>query len=188
MLKFSEREIVEGLKKGNMSSFRILFDEKYAQFYAFINGLVKNSWIAEDITQNVFMKVWINKEKLNPGQSLHNYLYVLAKNEVRDHFRLKANSAHQQLQGQDKIFVEDFDGTIDAKMMKEQVAEIVSKMPEQRRLVFSLSREKLLSNKQIARELNLSVRTVERHILLALKDIRSGLPVFFLFLYLGLFK
>ncbi len=188
MLESPDCVMVKGLRRGDMSSFRKLFDEKYMVFYTFIKGMTKDAWLAEDITQNIFMKVWVNKEKLKPDQSIHNYLYVLAKNEVRDHFKLKSNLVHQQLEEHDKMLFEDFEGTIDAERMQEKIVEVVSKMPEQRQMVYRLSREKMLSNKKIADELNISVRTVERHILLALKDIRKYLPLFFLFLHLILFK
>ncbi len=188
MLDFSERNLLEGLIKGDMSSFRVLFDEKYTLFYAFINGMVKNSCIAEDIAQNIFMKVWINREKLDPHQSLHNYLYVLAKNEVRDHFRLKSSTKHQEIQEEDRVFIQDFEGAMDVELMKERVSVAVSEMPDQRRKVYLLSREQMLTNKEIAEKLNLSVRTVERHVLLALKDIRTYLSVYHLFLFLAFFK
>ena len=185
MNDFSDRELIEGLIEGDMNSFRKLFDEKYTLFYTFIKGMIKNTWLAEDITQNIFMKVWVNREKLNPNQSLHNYLFVLAKNEVRDHFKLKSNSYHQEIKENHRIFVEDFEGAIDVQVMRERVTNIVSKMPEQRKKVYELSREKMLSNKEIAEKLNLSVRTVERHLLLALQDIRKNLSLFYFFLFLN---
>ncbi|PKQ62767.1 hypothetical protein BZG02_11220 [Labilibaculum filiforme] len=183
MVEFSDRDIVKGLKKGDMSSFQQLFDTKYSLFYAFIKGMIKNAWLAEDITQNIFMKVWIHREKLNPNKSLHNYLYVLAKNEVRDHFKLKSNLNHQEIEDDDKSFVEDFEGSIDAEVMTKQVAAIVLQMPEQRQRIYLMSREEMMSNNEIAEELNLSVRTIERHIFLALQDIRKSLPAFYLFLF-----
>ena len=185
MNDFSDRELIEGLIEGDMNSFRKLFDEKYTLFYTFIKGMIKNTWLAEDITQNIFMKVWVNREKLNPNQSLHNYLFVLAKNEVRDHFKLKSNSYHQEIKENHRIFVEDFEGAIDVQVMRERVTNIVSKMPGQRKKVYELSREKMLSNKEIAEKLNLSVRTVERHLLLALQDIRKNLSLFYFFLFLN---
>lgn len=188
MTDFSDRDLVERLIKGDMESYGKLFDEKYTLFYSFIKGMIKNAWLAEDITQNIFMKVWVNRAKLNPDQSIHNYLFVLAKNEVRDHFRLKSNEAHQEIQENHKVFVEDFEGSIDVQAMTECVAKIVSEMPEQRKKIYQLSREKMLSNKEIAEQLKLSVRTIERHLFLALQDIRKNLPVFYLFLFLNFSK
>lgn len=185
MNDFSDRDLVEGLIKGDMKSYRKLFDEKYTIFHSFIKGMIKNAWLAEDITQNIFMKVWVNREKLNPDQSIHNYLYVLAKNEVRDHFRLKSNEAHQKIQENHRVFVEDFDESIDVQTMTQCVADIVLEMPAQRKKVYQLSREKMLSNKEIAEQLKLSVRTIERHLFLALQDIRKNLPLYYLFLFLN---
>lgn len=185
MNDFYNRDLVEGLIKGDMNSFRKLFDEKYTLFHSFIKGMIKNAWIAEDITQNIFMKVWVNREKLKPNQSIHNYLFVLAKNEVRDHFRLKSNVAHQEVKEYHKIFVEDFEESMDVQTMTQCVAGIVSKMPEQRKKVYQLSREKMLSNKEIAEQLQLSVRTIERHLFLALQDIRKNLPLYYLFLFIN---
>lgn len=184
MIEFLDRDIIEGLIRGDMSSFKKLFDAKYSLFYTFTKGMIKNAWLAEDITQNIFMKVWINREKLNPDQSLHNYLYILTKNEIRDHFRLKSNLNHQKIREEDKSFTEDFEGTIDVEIMTQRITEIVIHMPKQRQRVYLMSREKMMSNNEIAKKLNLSVRTVERHILLALKDIRKFLPAFYLFLFL----
>ena len=184
MIELSDHKLIEGIMKGNVTSFQKLFDDKYSLFYAFIKGMIKNAWLAEDITQNIFMKVWINREKLNPDQSLHNYLYVLAKNEVRDYFKLKSNLNHQEVRENDKSFTEDFEGKIDAEIMTKQVATIVVQMPKQRQKVYLMSREKMMSNNEIAKKLNLSVRTIERHLLLALQDIRKSLPAFHLFLFL----
>jgi len=169
----SERDLIEGLISGDMASYKKLFESKYTTFYTFIKGMVKQVCVAEDITQNIFMKVWINRTKLNRSQSIHNYLYVLAKNEVRDYFRLKSNSAHDEVNENLQPFVEDLEGLIDVKLIKEQVAFAVSQMPDKRQQIYILSREKMLSNKEISELLNLSVRTVERHIFLALKDIRN---------------
>ena len=176
MTNSSDRNLIQGIRKGDIDSFRKLFDEKYSLFYVFIEGLVKNSVWAEDITQNVFLKVWVNRAKLNPEQSIHTYLYVLARNEVRDHFRLKSNMSHQSVQEDHQVYSEDFAGQMDAQTISDQIDKIVSQMPEQRQKVFVLSRKEMLSNKEIAHKLNLSVRTVERHIFLAMKEIKRHLP------------
>jgi len=74
---------------------------------------------------------------------------------------------------------------MDVQTMTQCVAGIVSKMPEQRKKVYQLSREKMLSNKEIAEQLQLSVRTIERHLFLALQDIRKNLPLYYLFLFIN---
>ncbi len=184
MFDISEKDIIKGLIKGDMSSFRQLFDKKYTLFHSFTMGMVKDSWLAEDITQNIFLKVWLNREKLDPNKSIQNYLYVLAKNEIRDHFRLKVNMHTEEIQENQRIQTEDFEGTLDMETMRAQISKIVAHMPEQRRKIFTLSREQMLSNNEIAEQMHLSIRTVEKHISLALKDIRKHLSSFHHFLFL----
>lgn len=183
-----ESRLTEGIIRGDINSYRQLFEDKYSLFYSFVRGMVKDSFAAEDITQNIFMKVWVNRKKLTANQSIHNYLYVLARNEVRDFFRRKSNLRSDELKEDIRSFVDDIEGAIDSKMIKSKVDSVVFDMPDQRRRIFLLSREDNLSNKEIAEKMNLSVRTVERHILLAIKDIRKVLPVFYLFIYTFLIK
>ena len=179
MHHFSERD---------MKFFKKLFDEKYNLIYSFILGWVKQEWLAKDITQDVFMKLWENKEKINPSLSVHNYLFVLAKSEMRDHFRLKCNQKHQEVQEEDRIYSEDFEGSMDAQMMKIKLSKIIDQMPKQRQKIYRLSRENQFSNKEIAKKLNLSSRTVERHIRLALNDIKTNLPLILMIIVLIFFK
>ena len=77
-----ERQLIDMLRKGDSLSFEILFQQYYVRFYNFCRNLIKNSQEAEDIVQNVFMKVWINRMNLRSDQSIHNYIYVLTKHEV----------------------------------------------------------------------------------------------------------
>jgi len=190
MSDLSDFDLIEDLRTGKLSAFKKLFDAKYAQFYAFINSMVKDPFEAEDITQNIFMKVWVNKSNLNSTQLMHNYLFVLAKNEVRDYFRKKRNVSSSVVVDENiqLSYSQEIEGSIDAKAIKEQVELIISKMPSQRQKVFKLSREKLLTNQEVAKTLGLSTRTVERHIMLALKDIRTCLPAFHVFLFNFLIK
>lgn len=179
----SQAELVDGLRKGNLASFKRLFDEKYTLFFCFIRGLVKDECLAEDITQNIFMKTWVNRAKLDSTKSIHNYLYVLARNEVRDYFKTKSSKCFQQIEDFHRVIIEDFEGTIDAQCMRDNIHKIVCSMPNQRRKIYLMSREENFSNKEIAQKLNLSVRTVERHLFLALQTIRKCLPAFYLCLY-----
>ncbi|WP_421918772.1 RNA polymerase sigma-70 factor [Marinifilum sp.] len=166
-----------------MAFYQRLYDMKYSTFHAFVRGLIKDECVAEDIVQNIFMKVWINREKLDCNQSIHNYLYVLARNEIRDYFRRKVNSLHVEIKENTKLFYEDFEGVMDANMMREKIDILIANLPEQRRKVYVMSREDKLSNKEIAEKLDLSVRTVERHIYLVLKEVKKVLPAFVFFIY-----
>lgn len=184
MSEVGEYQMVLGLKNGNIKCYELLFQQKYNTFYSFIKGFVKDEWVAEDIVQNIFMKVWINRESLNPELSIHSYLFVLAKNEVYNHFRSKLNLLQlKEINVNDAVY-DDLESSYNAKEIVEKVAKVVAEMPLQRREIYRLSRINHLTNKEIAEQLNLSVRTVEKHIELALRDLRKYLGAFQFFLFI----
>lgn len=170
-----EHQLIEMLREGDPLSFEILFQQYYARFYNFVHNLIKDSHNAEDIVQNVFMKVWINRKNLHPDQSIHNYIYVLTKHEVLNHIRdRKAYTQIERLVMSDQpssLAVND--ETFQIRDLDSRIRTFIASMPEQRRKVFMLSRYKGMGNKAIADMLGLSVRTVDRHINMALTSLKK---------------
>lgn len=162
------------LREGDPLSFEILFQKYYVRFYNFVFNLTKNSQAAEDIIQNVFMKIWINRASLRPDQSIHNYIYVLSKREMLNHIRdRKAYVQVERLVMAEQPSEEVTDQSMSLKELDERIRRFIADMPEQRRKVFLLSRYRGLTNKEIAEMMGLSVRTVDRHINLALTSLKK---------------
>lgn len=169
-----ERQLIDMLRKGDSLSFEILFQQYYVRFYNFCRNLIKNSHEAEDIVQNVFMKVWINRMNLRSDQSIHNYIYVLTKHEVLNHIRdRKIYTQIEMLIMADQPSAAITEDTYHFRELDERLMHFIALMPEQRRKVFLLSRYRGMSNKAIAEHLGLSVRTVDRHINLALTSLKK---------------
>lgn len=169
-----ERRLIELLREGDPLSFEILFQKYYVRFYNFVYNLTKDLQIAEDIVQNVYMKIWINRKNLRPEQSIHNYIYVLAKHEVLNHLRdRKIYTQVEKLMIDEQPYDFASEHAFNLKELDENIRKFIAAMPEQRRKVFILSRYKGLSNKAIADMLGLSVKTVDRHINLALKSLKN---------------
>lgn len=168
-----ERQLIEMLREGDSLSFEILFQQYYARFYNFVRNLIKDKSIAEDLVQNVFMKVWINRKNLRSDQSIHNYIYVLTKHEVLNHVRNRkiCMQVEKLLIPDTSISGETLD-FISIRELDSSIRKFIADMPEQRRKIFMMSRYKGLSNKEIANLLGLSVRTVDRHINLALTSLK----------------
>ena len=169
-----ERQLVEMLREGDSLSFEILFQKYYVRFYNFCRNLIKDSQEAEDIVQNVFMKVWLNRKNLHPDQSIHNYIYVLTKHEVLNHIRDKKVYAQvEHLITADHTSLSMTDDMYQFRELDERIGKFIASMPVQRRKVFLMSRYKGMSNKMIAEHLGISVRTVDRHINLALTSLKK---------------
>ena len=175
-MKSDDKKLIAGLKKGDYDSYLSLFRLYYGKFVNFVECIIKDRAAAEDIVQDAFMKLYINRGQLQEGLSVENYLYVITKrlmlNYIRDNKRQKTvDSAVLKDMAQDTWGVEDIAIAVESRA---RIQSTVAKMPSQRQKIYLLSREKGLSNKEIAEHLGLSVRTVDRHIALALAQIRDN--------------
>jgi RNA polymerase sigma-70 factor (ECF subfamily) len=183
-------ELIHGVKNGDIRSFERMFSKYYSVFYKFALGLVKDEWYAEDIAQNVFMKVWQRRATLKEDESLYSYLYVLTKYEIYDHFREKHIKLVDRI-GERFDFdtlQHDAEDTIYHHDLETALNDAIESLPEKRKEIFKMSRYECLSSKEIAERTGLSVRTVEKHIELALRDLRAKLSpfLFCLLLYFNL--
>ena len=173
---FSDSELIAAVKAGDERAFDALFLRWYPQVRKFLLILVKNKALAEDLAQTVFMKVWLYRDRLDPAKSLKNYLLVLSKNGALDVFKSKrflttdVKDAPIEKAGGDRAEYRMEYGEAYSRIVR-----AVEEMPDQRKQIFKMSRFQSMPNDRIASELGLSVRTVEKHIQLALKDIRKYL-------------
>jgi RNA polymerase sigma-70 factor (ECF subfamily) len=174
--KMSDSDLIAAVRDGDDRAFNALFLRWYPQVERFILSLVKDAPLAEDLAQGVFMKVWLYRDRLNPSLSLKNYLAVLSRNAALDVFKSKR---HLMMADTDtpvrKPAPEHTEFQAEYNEAHFRITELIDKMPPQRRLIFQLSRYEQLSHEQIATQLGISVRTVEKHIQLALQELRKHL-------------
>ena len=80
-----ERKMLISLKKGDEKAYEILFGLYYNKVKSFILGLTKDRFVSDDLAQNIFMKLWVNREKLDAVENLSSYLFTISRNEVYDY-------------------------------------------------------------------------------------------------------
>ena len=160
-----EKELLTALSKGNQSAFDSLYLFYAPKVREFVFRLLKNPGEAEDVTQNIFLRVWEKRRELGGTRSLRSYLYTMARNAVFDIF---SHSIVEDKYMQEHInsAAERRDAPLSEKIETEELALLIAvavdRMPEQRRRVFSLSRYEELSNKEIADALGCSPSTICR--------------------------
>lgn len=154
----TEKNLVGRLRRGDKASFDELFNRYFEQCFTYAVSLLKDPDAAEDVVQNVFLKLWTGRERLDSSKPVKSYLLTAVRNESISWLRAKF------VADRERCFVQEpEDATISAA---------ISKLPEKRRQVFEKRRFEGKTVEQIADEMNLSPKTVERHLTLALKDLR----------------
>lgn len=159
------------------NAFAQLYDRYSGKCIAFIVMLLGDETQAKDITHDIFVKIWLRRDLISKVDSFSSYLFRMAKNAVLNH--LEDEAINQRYLEHCSVVQEEFryavDESVSANELYMQIMAALAKMPVRRREVFVLSRFKGISNQDIAKLLDINLRTVETHISNALDDIRSFL-------------
>jgi RNA polymerase sigma-70 factor (ECF subfamily) len=170
-----ESLLVRNLSKGNLLAFNALYDEYSNRLYRFAFGYLKSEEEAEELVQEVFTIIWEKRSHLKEELSFKSFLFTIAFNIIRKHFRSKVQLAEYLKSG----LVDDMDTQTSQQVsydsLYQYINELIEKMPRRRKEVFKKSRIEGLSVKEIADEFKVSHKTVENQLTEALKFIRTNL-------------
>lgn len=165
--------------------FEYLFMTFYPKMKAFAYKLLKSEEDSEDITQDVFVKLWSAPELLESEAVGGHFLFTIVRNQVYNFLKHKSVEHSYEEYAQvsaSKLADVDIHDELHAREVALIIQLSIDNMPEQRRKVFQMSRYEDLSSQEIADKLGLSVRTVDRHIYLALADLKKIILFFTFFL------
>lgn len=180
----NDQKLLARLKKSDKSVFEEIFRKyvellnEYAYFY------VMDLHVAEDIVQDLFVKIWENREKLNIRVSLKAYLYRSTHNSCIQYLRHKQVSFKHEKSVQSRLsearlmnqfYFESGINKLFEVEISEQVAESLKKLPPKTAQIFLLSRNKFLKNSEIAEKFKLTEKSVEYHMSRALEVLRNDL-------------
>lgn len=175
--KRDDNGLVQLLQKGNVEAFDSLFDVYSQKLFGFALKYFKNESDAEELVQEVFVKVWENRQTLKSELSFKSYLFTIALNQIRKHFNKKATSLRylESLQNEPEFIENQAIRESDYESALNQINLIIEQMPPRRREIFMKSKLEGKSSKEIAAELNISAGTVDNQVSEALRFIRTHL-------------
>lgn len=166
----------------NNAKFEELFLQYFPKIRLFAAILLKSEQEAEDVAQDIFVKLWEAPE-LWEVKLERNYLYTMVKNNVFNRIKrknLESDYVDRQLDLQGTLEQSEFEDPLNEIYHEELLLLLkvaLEQMPDKRRMVFEMSRFAHLSNQEIAEKMHLSVRTVEQHIYLVLKELKKLLLI-----------
>lgn len=172
----TEANIVAQLIKGDENAYAYLVDLYYDSLCIYANNLARDNFESEDIVQNVIVKLWQRRHKLSEDISIKNYLYKSVYNEFVDSYRKHAAVSaleKKYIEGLDTFYeTEDQRDTLPLKTLLEKE---IAQLPNKCRETFLLSKRDGLTYTEIAEYKNISVNTVENHMVKAFSILREKL-------------
>ena len=190
--KQNNRQLVAQIKKGSTKAFNQLFELYSQRLYSFGKSMLKNHEDAEGIVQEVFFRIWKKKDELDAKKDFHSLLFSITYNLIIDKFRqrVKEREFEQNLLIQAQQNYMNPLSELEYNELETKVEKAVNELPERRKKIYRLRRDKGLSHKEIAERLSITTKTVENQMNLALKHIREQLGndalavTLFIFLFL----
>lgn len=169
-----DQNIFSKIKTGDDIAFNQLFEKLYSPLCFFCNNYVSDMNLARSLVQQVFVDLWIKREKLNINHSINSYLYNAVRNKSIDYLRMQKKKVQitQTIANNNKIPFQDL---IHEAELNDLLNKSINKLPERCREIFILCRFEGLKNKQVAEKLNISIKTVEMQIGIALKKLRISI-------------
>jgi RNA polymerase sigma-70 factor (ECF subfamily) len=186
-----EHHLLESLAAGDQNAFREIFHAYSPRIYGFALKLTRSQTLAEEIVQDIFMKIWVGRESLSAIDNLQAYLYTLSKNHAFNILKRISleEIAKAKISKDLKEVHHETEETIDFHESEEILNQVINRLPPQQKLVYSLCHQEGLKYEEVALRLNISRLTVKTHMQQALRTIKlhfSGfigllLPLFLVF-------
>ena len=177
----AERDLKLAISAGDEQSFELLYNEYNKRLLSFAKLIVKSKELAEEIVEDVFVKLWCNRETIPAINGLRLYLYTATKNHSLNTLAKKSNritTSSIELLELDfyTSFSDPHDQLITSEMMKKmQMA--IEELPDRCKLIFKLVREDGLKYKEVSEILDISVNTIDNQMAIAVKRICSALNI-----------
>lgn len=159
-------------------SFKCLFDNYKNRLYGYVLTIARSPYTAEEITQEIFIKLWLCRDILHAVDNLEGYIFTIARNRTLNHLRKAANDARLLRELQELAMPQHNNNVDDRAVVAEYdqlLRDALSLLSPQRRLVYKLSRDGGMNHEEIAHQLHLSRNTVRNHMVEALRFIRHYL-------------
>lgn len=175
--EIAEKSLMSALKNGEIKAFDKLFADYGKRLYHFAHGYLKSKEEAEGLVQEVFLRIWKNRDNLNPDLSFKAYIFKIAYHIILE----LIEKSYRQKVYQHQLLVEAIEFTdetnerLNYQMMLEKVESLIQKLPSRQKEILLKRKKEEIPVKEIAEQLGISPKTVENHLTEAIKNLKNGL-------------
>lgn len=169
-------DLLNRIAEGDETAFRTLYDQFHKQVYNQAYNYLQDPGLASDAVQNVFVKIWMVRDKLREVKNPRNYIFIVARNIIISDLRKKV--FHKYLDEELAMLEEDTklpDKQLSLKESMEIIHKAIENLSPQQKKAYTLSRTNGLSIEEISKEMEISQETVKTHIKQSLKSLRKYL-------------
>lgn len=172
---YTEHQLVSLLRGGSQLAFERLFESYSQKLYRFSLSYLKSETEAEEIVQDVFLKLWENRKQLKSDTSFQSYVFTIAFNAIRKHFNKKAREKQYTIQILESLASEhaSVESYPDYELLVAKLGQLIGQMPERRREIFIKRKKEGISVSDIALTMNISPKTVENQITEAMNFLKK---------------
>lgn len=178
MAKKLDIALIDGLKNGDMMAFDAIYKHYCTRLYGFVFKLIKQENDAEEIVQEVFVKIWESRAKIANYSTFDSFLFTIAHNTTISLLRKRLNEKKyldHLKHAQEEIASASVIEEMQYQDLKKKYQHIIEQLSPRQKEVYLLSREEGLSHKEIAKKLDISQNTVENHISKAIGFIKKNI-------------
>lgn len=175
MDSYQDKELLLQIASGDEKAFATLIDRHTASVYGHVLSYIKDPHYAEEITQDIFVAIWKNRDGLAAIEHFAAYLFKATRNKTISAFRQKLKAITVPVQDALDLAAEQPAETVEFQQLSETIIRGIELLPPRRQQVFKLSRLEGKTYDDIARQLNISRSSVNQHIVEALVFLRTYL-------------
>ncbi len=175
--QYNDEELMQEIKAGNMLAFDELYRKYSRRLHKFSYSMIKSTEDAENIIQDVFLNLWVNRDNVEKSASVKYYIFTIAYNSAISVIRKKIKDSNylEYVKTLQDLVQEPVDLQVEYRELDEKLNKIIDNLPARQKEVYLLSRVEGLKYSEIAERLNISINTVENHLSRALDNIRKKL-------------